>query len=118
MDRVKMQQLSAWMGFVGIITIIGGVFSVISIAGIIPGIIAIILGIKLRSAKQYADAMLLEEGDEGYSGGFNMFIENLNSYFKIQGVLIIISLAMVVLAILLAIIFGFAAYSYTSYTGF
>ncbi len=30
MDRAKLQQLSAWMGFVGIIIIIGGVLTAIA----------------------------------------------------------------------------------------
>ncbi|MDW7739281.1 MAG: DUF5362 family protein [Bacillota bacterium] len=109
MDRVKLQQLSGWMGFVGIITIIGGVLSAIAgvfafVVGAIPGIIAIILGIKLRSAKQYADAMLAETVSEEYSANFNQFVGNLSSYFKIQGILIIVSLILGLLAALLSIL--------------
>jgi len=113
-----MQQLSAWMGFVGIITIIGGVLSALAgvfafVVGAIPGIIAIVLGVKLRNAKQYAEALLMEQDTELYSGNFNMFVENLNIYFKIQGVLIIISLAMGLLGIIISMIAGFAFYSYS-----
>ncbi len=120
MDRVKMQQLSAWMGFVGIITIIGGVLSALAgvfafVIGAIPGIIAIVLGAKLRSAKQYADALLMEEAVEGYSGNFNQFVENLNTYFKIQGILIIISLALGLLGILISLVAGLAFYSFTAF---
>ncbi len=119
-DRAKMQQLSAWMGFVGIITIIGGVLSALAgvfafVVGAIPGIIAIVLGVKLRSAKQYADALLMEQAVEGYSGNFNLFVDNLNIYFKIQGILIIISLAMGLLGILVSLFAGFAFYSYTAF---
>lgn len=120
LDRVKMQQLSAWMGFVGIITIIGGVLSALAgvfafVVGAIPGIIAIVLGVKLRNAKQYAEALLMEQDTELYSGNFNMFVENLNIYFKIQGVLIIISLAMGLLGIIISMIAGFAFYSYSAF---
>ena len=115
-----MQQLSAWMGFVGIITIIGGVLSALAgvfafVVGAIPGIIAIVLGVKLRNAKQYADELLIEQETEGYSDNFNMFVENLNVYFKIQGILIIISLAMGLLGILMSLVAGFAFYSYTAF---
>lgn len=120
MDRDRMQQLSAWMGFVGIITIIGGALSALAgvfafVVGAIPGIIAIVLGIKLRNAKQYADALLMEQAAEGYSGNFNMFVENLNTYFKIQGILIIISLAMGLIGFLISLVAGFAFYSYTAF---
>ncbi len=120
MDRVKMQQLSTWMGFVGIITIIGGALSALAgvfafVIGAVPGIIAIVLGLKLRNAKQYADALLMEEAGEGYSVNFNMFVDNLNTYFKIQGILIIISLALGLLGILFGLFAGFALYSYSAF---
>lgn len=120
MDRVKLQQLSSWMGFVGIITIIGGALSALAgvfafVIGAVPGIIAIVLGLKLRNAKQYADVLLMEEAGEGYSANFNMFVDNLNTYFKIQGILIIISLALGLIGILFALFAGFAFYSYTAF---
>ncbi len=120
MDRVKLQQLSAWMGFVGIITIIGGALSALAgvfafVIGAIPGVIAIVLGIKLRGAKQYADALLMEQAGEGYSVNFNMFVDNLNTYFKIQGILIIISLVMGLIGILFGLFAGFAFYSYSAF---
>ncbi len=115
MDREKLQQLSAWMGFVGIITIIGGALSALAgvfafVVGAIPGIITIILGLKLRNAKQHADAMLLESMDEALPGSFNLFIANLNTYFKIQGILIILSMVMAVLAALIGVLGGLRYY--------
>jgi len=109
MDREKLQQLSSWMGFVGIITIIGGVFTAIAglfafIIGAIPGIITIILGVKLRCAKQYADAMLQENSGEKFPGSFDMFIGDLNTYFKIQGILILASLVLTVLGVIVSAI--------------
>jgi len=120
MEREKLQQLSAWMGFVGIITIIGGVLTAIAgvfalIVGAIPGIITIVLGVKLRSAKKHADAMLLESTGEALPDSFNLFIANLNTYFKIQGVLIIISMAMAVLGALFGVFAGFAFYQYQGF---
>jgi hypothetical protein len=110
-DREKLQQLSTWMGFVGIITIIGGILTAITIVGLIPGVITTILGVKLRNAKQYADVMLAEHEGETYSGSFNLFVDNLNTYFKIQGILIILSFVFVLIAILVSLIAGVFAYT-------
>ena len=117
MNREQMQQLSNWMGFVGIITIIAGAISAIAgvfafVIGAIPGIIAIVLGVKLRNAKQNVDALLLETGDLEYPDSFNLMVANLNTYFKIQGILIIIGLISVILGVVFGLVAGFAAYSY------
>jgi len=112
LNSEQMRQLSGWMGFVGIITIIGGVLSLITVVGIIPGIIAIILGVKLRTARQYADSMLVEAGDYEFPGSFGLFVANLNTYFKIQGILIIISLVLAVLSVFVGLFAGFAFYSF------
>ncbi len=116
MDREKLQQLSYWLGFVGIITIIGGAFTALAglfafIIGAIPGIVAIILGVKLRSAKQYADAVLQENNGEKFPGSFDMFIDDLNTYFKIQGILILVSLALTVFGVIVGAI-AFYFYSF------
>ena len=102
MNVENLRQLSKWMGFVGIMTIIGGVIAAVTgvfalIVGAIPGIVAIIMGVKLRSARQSADAMILQAEEEPFTGNFDLFVANLNTYFKIQGVLIILSLAFGVL---------------------
>ncbi len=113
----KLEQLSKWMGFVGIMTIIGGVLSAIPglfafVVGAIPGIITIILGVMLRKAKTHADAMLYENALGSYSVNFNKLISNLNTYFKIMGILIIISLVLGVLLAVFGIIAGFAFTNY------
>ena len=116
MDRNRLQQLSAWMGFVGVITIIGGIISAIAglfalVVGAIPGIIAIVLGIKLLNAKKNADEMLLEYTDQADSVSFNMLIANLGSYFKIQGILTIISILFALLGLFFCVLFGYGVYS-------
>ncbi len=113
MNTEELQQLSKWMGFVGIITIIGGALSALAglpafIVGAIPGIIAIILGVKLRNAKQSADAMLMDVHHENFTGNLNSFFSNLNTYFKIQGVLIIISLALGIVVAIFSLVAGLA----------
>jgi len=109
-DDTKLDQLSSWLGFVSIMTIIGGVISAVSglfafIVGAIPGIITLIMGIKLRKAKKYADAMLAENDGALASANFEQFTDSLRSYFKIMGILIILGL----IFSLLAIIFGAVA---------
>ncbi len=116
-DREKLNQLSAWMGFVGIITIIGGILTALAglfvfVVGAIPGIVTVVLGVKLRNAKKYVDAIIAEEDLESKSGNFNMFVSSLNTYFKIQGILIIISLVMAVVAVILGVFAGMF-YMYT-----
>ncbi len=115
--EVKLEQLSKWMGFVGTITIIGGALSAISgvfalVIGAIPGIVTIILGVMLRKAKKYADALLYEGAADRYSENFIMFVGSLNTYFKIMGILIIIGLILGVLGAIFGLIAGFAFTNY------
>jgi len=103
------------MGFVGIILIImgalqaiGGVFALV--IGAIPGILVIILGVKLRGAKKYADNLVAEGVNDNYWTNFNMLVGNLNTFFKIQGILIIIGLVLGLLGIILSLVFGFVLF--------
>ena len=50
-DRENLGKLGKWAGFVGVMTLIGGVMQILSIVGIISGILFIILGVKLLGAK-------------------------------------------------------------------
>lgn len=116
MNRAVLRQLSSWMGFVGIITIISGIISVISglftfIIGAIPGIIAIVMGVKLRAAKQYTDAIILDHSGSSFTLNFNMLVANLNTYFKIQGILIITCLVLGFIVIILGALLGYALLS-------
>ncbi len=112
-DDTKLLQLRSWLGFVGIITVIGGAISAISglfalIIGAIPGIITVILGVKLLGAKKSVNVML-EEGSTGISPAtFDKFIESLRGYFKLMGILIIISLIFSLLLFIFGTIASFA----------
>ncbi|MFZ5642953.1 MAG: DUF5362 family protein [Bacillota bacterium] len=111
-ERDQLRELSKWAGFVGIMTIIFGAISAVfglfaMIIGAIPGIIMIVLGVKLRNAKKYAD-QLLAAGPEGNDTSINMLFINLNNYFKIQGILIIIYLVLMALGMLSGALAGFA----------
>ena len=116
MNRVVLRQLSAWMGFVGVITIISGAISVLfSIAtfalGAIPGVISIVLGLKLYTAKQYVDEIIATLPGVDYTPHFNMLALNLNTFFKIQGLLILVLIIILLLSGFLLIFFGLAIFS-------
>ncbi|RQD74200.1 MAG: hypothetical protein D5R97_08150 [Candidatus Syntrophonatronum acetioxidans] len=110
----KLTEMKNWAGFLGIMLIISGILSALSglvmfIVGAIPGIITIILGLKLREAKKYAEEFLHSQDQED----LNSLITSLGSFFKIQGILIIIIAIFILLGFLLALIGGFI---YTGYT--
>ena len=105
-DRQILESLSKWSGFLGIMTIIGGALSCISIFGIIPGVITIIMGVKLRNAKVSIDKYLT-----GNTGEINGIFSGLNTYFKIQGILIIVSIVLTILSIIIFTALGFSAYN-------
>lgn len=102
--REQLIKTSKWVGFVGIMTIITGVFQLIAglfvyIIGAIPGLITIIMGLKLFNVKKSADKIISLNPDNQDDQLFLIFF-NLNTYFKIQGILIIIGLAILVITIL------------------
>jgi len=110
-DRNLLETISKWSGFVGIMTIISGALACLGAIGtlgisLIPGIIQIILGVKLRNAKTSVDRYLAGDGRE-----INGIFESLGSYLKLQGILIIVSLVLVAIGIIIAIIGGFAIMS-------
>lgn len=80
-------QHSRWVGTVGTITLIFGILSALAglfafLVGAIPGIINIILDLKLREARRYADQLLASDSDPAY---LNLLFGSLNSYSKIKG---------------------------------
>ncbi|ACL69875.1 DUF5362 family protein [Halothermothrix orenii] len=108
MRREQLQELSKWTGFVGIVTIIFGVIATIFglfqfVIGAIPGIVTIVVGVKLRNAKKAADRMLRPGGEENPEADTYDLFENLNSYFKIQGILLIIYLVLLGISIIAGI---------------
>jgi len=108
LNKEQLKQLSTWAGFVGIMTIISGVLSCISVIAIIPGVISIILGLKLRTAKRYSDE-IIESVDVNQESRINLLVSELATYFKIQGILMIISIILIVLGVVAMVTFGFSA---------
>lgn len=110
-DRSLLETLSKWSGFVGIMTIITGALTCLGAIGtfgisLIPGIIQIILGVKLRNAKVSVDRYLAGDARE-----VNGIFENLGSYMKLQGILMIVGLVVAAIGIFVLIIGGIALFS-------
>jgi hypothetical protein len=111
-NTATLQTLSKWAGFfVGIMSIIIGAFTCLGAIGtfglsLIPGVITIVMGVKLRNAKASIEKYLAGGGNE-----LNNIFENLGTYFKIQGILYIITIVLTVLGILFAGVFMAAMFS-------
>jgi sulfite exporter TauE/SafE len=98
--------LSYWAGFVGIWTIVGAILGIIgsivgmvanpfSIFGVISALIALIMGLKLRSSKKEFDSFVHSKA----SVNLEIALDSLRHYFRIQGILIILALVFVVITI-------------------
>jgi hypothetical protein len=107
-NQESLKKLASWTGFVGIITLILGILQAITIVGIIPGVLCIILGVKLMGAKSSARA--LGAGDQTPEH-LNKMITDLGTYFQINGILIILSLILGVVGIIVGIIVGITSYN-------
>lgn len=110
-DKSLLETLGKWSGFVGIMNIITGAITCLGAFGtfgisLIPGIIQIILGVKLRNAKTSIDKYLTGDARE-----VNGIFEKLGSYMKLQGILMIVGLVMAVIVIIVVIIGGIALFS-------
>jgi hypothetical protein len=99
-DRMKQtaMTMSAWLKFLGIVTIISGALSVISIVGILIAWLPIWLGV-----------LLFQAGDRAQSAKFSndlnylvQMMEKLKMYFMINAVVVIIGIAFVVLFVVFA----------------
>lgn len=106
--RVQLNDLARWTGVVGWLTIIGGAISALGglfayIVGAIPGIITVILGIKLINARKHALNISLSI-EENVDPNMNGMVRELAMYFKIQGILQIIGIVLCILALLVVLI--------------
>jgi len=100
LEKYQLTDMGKWANFVGIVFIVTGILNCISLVGIIPGIIFIFLGLKLRGVKRYSEEAAASSDEASQAGSLNMMVSELSSFFKIQGIFIIIALVLTVLAIL------------------
>ncbi len=98
MDSIKQNavSMSGWLKFLGIMNIIWGAFSAISIVGIIFAWLPIWLGVILLQAASSATHANLSNDPKDLSE----MMSKLRMYFIIQGVLIIVGIAAVVVSII------------------
>lgn len=93
LSRDNIESIQRWSGFLGVVFIITGAINTFIglfafVIGAIPGIITIVLGVKLRGVKKYAKEYLETNND----GAVDLLMSELSSYLKIQGIMMIISL--------------------------
>ncbi|MFW6120825.1 MAG: DUF5362 family protein [Petrotogales bacterium] len=104
--------LSYWAGFLGIWILVGAILGFIgavmgvasggmqglaaAIPSVIASIIVFIMGYKLRTAKKEIEEYMLSQSSYKLEGG----LDNLRSFFKIQGILIIIAIIIVVITLI------------------
>lgn len=100
---LETSKLTGWASFIAILTIIGGAITCIGIITAAVGIPMIIAGIKLLNA---VDNMKTFSGTKDPQKVAEAF-ENLNKYFKINGIVFVVVLSLEVLVILLSLIIGF-----------
>lgn len=105
--RQKFEEFSIWAGIVGwtsfIVGAIQAFFGLFAfVIGALPGIITLILGIKLLGAKRYAKNLAVSQELEEQD--LILLIQEMNTYFKIQGVLIIIGFIIFIIAVASGII--------------
>lgn len=94
-----------WLKFLGIMSIIGGAFMVLTIWGILIAWLPIWMGVLLFQAGSTA-----EQGFHSADpSAINRSLGKLNIYFIIMSVLVIIQLAFVAIALLFGIFAGFGA---------
>ena len=96
-----------WMKFLGIIMIISGALTAISIVGILWAWIYIWLGILLLQAGNKATELLASKSPENLVEYQN----KLSSFFQISGILTIVALGLAVIALIIASIMGFSMFN-------
>jgi len=96
-----------WMKFLGIIMIISGALTAISIVGILWAWIYIWLGILLLQAGNKATELLASKSPENLVE----YQSKLSSFFQITGILTIVALGLAVIALIIASIMGFSMFN-------
>lgn len=105
--RQQLQEYSRWAKIVSWVTIIGGGLQALGgvwlfIIGALPGVLTVILGLKLLNSTKHATNLV--NSPDGDDQEMLLMIKELTTYFKIQGILVIIAIVFVVLAFGLGIL--------------
>ncbi len=100
-----------WMKFVGVLSIIQGVLSILSIWGIIICWIPIWMGVILCAASNHVRIAFETNNDDEFLAS----MEKLGTYFRIAGILAIVSLVIGIIAIMAAVAIPLLAASHGGY---
>jgi hypothetical protein len=95
-DQVALPDgLAGWTGFVGIITIVSGVFNALSCIGVLFGIFQIIAGVALMGAKT---ALV---GVDTVPASLDGFFQKMKTFMQMTGIFYIVMLVMMVIFVAL-----------------
>jgi hypothetical protein len=93
-------QARGWLKFLGVLSIIGGIVQVITIAGIISGALSIWMGVLLFQAGTSIETA----GHLGDRFAFLNSLGHLKTYFMIQGILTLLAIILVLAAVCIMVI--------------
>lgn len=91
-------QSKGWLKFLGVLSIIGGVLSALTIVGILVAWLPIWMGVLLFQAGSQADAMATTQDPNRLV----VMLNKLRTYFVIQGVLALFALIGVTLTLMIS----------------
>ncbi|TCL76780.1 hypothetical protein EDC14_100160 [Hydrogenispora ethanolica] len=97
--------LNGWATFLGVLTIIGGAMWCVGIITAAIGVPLIIAGVKLLKAVSLSK----EAAGRNQQQLLGEVFANLNSYFKTNGIIIVISIGLSLILLALGIAFGLSA---------
>lgn len=110
LNQETVNKLITWTNFVGILSIVFGALSALGgvfafVIGAIPGVVMIIMGVKLLNAKKAAQELLMIEDQSIAIPKLDQLLSEITTYFKIQGILYIVSIAVGILSVIIYIAF-------------
>jgi hypothetical protein len=98
--KKKLEEFSTWAAVVGWVTVISGAVEALVglfafVIGALPGAIMLFAGIKLLRARNHARNLVLVQ--EYSEQEMVLLMQEMTTYFKVQGILIIIGVVLTVL---------------------
>ncbi len=109
--RKNAKGMTGWMKFMGIVTIIGGCLQALSIVGLVIAWLPIWMGVVLTKAGSKAG----EYADKGDFASLEGMTGQLKTYFTISGIMIIVSFAVSIIAVVAwVVLLGLGVFSSSS----
>jgi hypothetical protein len=109
--RKNAKGMAGWMKFMGIMTIIGGALQALSIFGLVIAWLPIWMGVVLTKAGSKAG----EYADKGDFASLDGLTGQLKAYFTISGIMIIVSFAVSIIAVVAwVVLLGLGVFSSSS----